>query len=155
MSYLLKGLDLVCRFRFMFLESDSEFSDQNILATRVERLPELAHRLLKELNLLQRDSRDAGLDQPKVWRNFISWDHIRKMSAEYLPREAKIREIVAKIAVANGQRATLTPLREELASALEEMENAIRPENALLVREMARRLQKMVQDDDNEITEAA
>ncbi|HVI80705.1 MAG TPA: hypothetical protein VM715_21650, partial [Candidatus Acidoferrum sp.] len=45
--------------------------------------------LLKELNLLQRDSRDAGLDQPKVWRNFISWDHIRKMSAEYVPREVK------------------------------------------------------------------
>jgi hypothetical protein len=29
-SNLLKGLQLVCRFRFMFLETDSEFSSQNI-----------------------------------------------------------------------------------------------------------------------------
>src|SRR5580704_15387978 len=78
---LLKGLELVCRFRFMFLETDSEYSGQNILASQPERLPELASRLLKELNLLRKDARDAGMDQPKIWRKFVTWDHITKMSA--------------------------------------------------------------------------
>jgi hypothetical protein len=146
-SYLLKGLELVCRFRFMFLESDSEFSSQNILATNVNRLPDLASRLLKELNLLQKDSRDAGLDEPKVWRSFVSWEHIRKMTEEYRPRDAKLREIIPKIADAKGQAALLTPLCKDLSSVLEDMENAIRPENALLIREMARKLEKMVDAD--------
>jgi hypothetical protein len=137
-SFLLKGLELVCRFRFMFLETDSEFSSQNVLATNSNRLPDLASRLLKELNLLQKDSRDAGLDEPKVWRNFVTWDHIRKMGEEYRPRELKVREIIPKIIEARGQAALLTPLSKDLSAVLEEMENAIRPENALLIREMAK-----------------
>lgn len=148
-SYLLKGLQLVCRFRFMFLETDSEFSNQNILASRIERLPELAGRLLKELNLLRKDARDAGLDEPSVWRNFITWEHIIKMSAEYRPREIKLRDVISRIAAAKGQTDALTPLRQELSAVLEAMENAIRPENSLLVQEMARKLGKIVQDEED------
>ncbi len=151
-SYLLKGLELVCRFRFLFLETESEFSDQNILASRIERIPELASRLLKELNLLRKDARDAGLDELTVWRKFVNWDHIKTMSAAYRPRELKLREIIAKITVAKGQAAVLTPLQQELSSVLEEMEKAIRPENTLLLREMARKLEEMVQEDNPEIT---
>jgi hypothetical protein len=149
-SFLLKGLELVCRFRFMFLETDSEFSSQNVLATNSNRLPDLASRLLKELNLLQKDSRDAGLDEPKVWRNFVTWDHIRKMGEEYRPRELKVREIIPKIIEARSQTALLTPLAKDLSAVLEEMENAIRPENALLIREMAKKLEKMVDEDANQ-----
>lgn len=146
-SFLLKGLELVCRFRFMFLETDSEFSNQNILAANINRLPDLASRLLKELNLLQKDSRDAGLDEPRVWRNFVSWEHVKKMGEEYRPRELKLRQIIPKIIEAKGQPELLTPLCKELAGVLEEMENAIRPENSLLIREMAKKLEKMVDEE--------
>lgn len=145
-SRLLKGLDLVCRFRFMFLESNSEFSSHNVLASDVDRLPGLANSLLRELNLLRKDAREAGLDEPKVWRNFVTWEHIMTMSAEYRPREAQIREIVSKVASAKGQRSALTPLRQELAGVLEELENAIRPENTLLLREMAHKLGSLVEE---------
>jgi hypothetical protein len=147
-SRLLKGLDLVCRFRFMFLESNSEFSSHNVLASDVDRLPGLANSLLRELNLLRKDAREAGLDEPKVWRNFVTWEHIMTMSAEYRPREVQIREIVSKVAAAKGQRNALTPLRQELGGVLEELENAIRPENTLLLREMAHKLESLVEESE-------
>jgi hypothetical protein len=146
-SRLLKGLELVCRFRFMFLESNSEFSSQNVLASDVTRLPLLAASLLRELNLLRKDAREAGLDEPKVWRNFVTWEHIMNMAAEYRPRELQVREIVARIAAAKGQISELTPLRQELSEVLEQMENAIRPENSVLLREMAHKLENIVEQD--------
>jgi hypothetical protein len=149
-SSLLKGLELVCRFRFMFLETDSEYSSQNILSSHIERLPELSSRLLKELNLLRKDARDAGMDEPKVWRKFVTWEHIKKMSAEYRPREMKLREIIGRITAAKGQTNALTPLREELAVVLEAMENGIRPENTLLMREMARKLGEIAEDEQDQ-----
>jgi hypothetical protein len=146
-SYLLKGLDLVCRFRFMFLETDSEFSGDNISVTDPNRLPELATRLLKELNLLRKDARDAGMDEPKMWRNFVTWDHIKAMTQAYRPREMKIREIIPKIAAAKGQPVVLAQLSKELAAVLTEMEEAVRPENATLLREMARKLERIVEEE--------
>ena len=146
-TYLLKGLELVSRFRFMFLESDSDFSSQNILASNIDRVPELANRLLKEMNLLRKDAREAGMDEPRVWRNYVTWDHILAMSAAYRPRELKLRDIICKIGAVKGQPAALAPLREELAGVLEQMEKAIRPENSLLLQEMARKLGDLVKDD--------
>jgi hypothetical protein len=147
-SYLLKGLQLVCHFRFLFLESDSDFSSENILASHIERLPGLAAKLLRELNLLRKDAREAGLDEPKVWRTFVTWEHIMSMAAAYSPRDVELRDICARIAAAKGQPAALVPLRKEMAGVLEQMENAIRPENTLLMKEMARKLEEMVEAAD-------
>ena len=147
-SLILKGLQLVCRFRFMFLESESKFSSGNILFSPLDRIPELAATLAKELNLLRKDAREAKLDEPSFWKRFVTWEHIATMSAEYSPREAKLRDIVSKIASAKGQTDTLTQLRKELAGVLEEMETVIRPENALLMKEMTRKLEEMVQEAD-------
>jgi hypothetical protein len=147
---LLKGLELVCRFRFMFLETDSEFSGQNISASNLERLPDLAARLLRELNLLRKDARDAGMDDPRVWRNFVTWEHITKMAEAYRPREVKLRELTARIAALKGQPDALTPLRKDLSVLLEEMENAIRPENTFLLQEMARTLEKIGADEESQ-----
>ncbi|MFY9644177.1 MAG: hypothetical protein WAK29_03310 [Terriglobales bacterium] len=143
-TLLLKGLELVCRFRFMFLEDASQFSAGNVLATQTARIPELASRLLKELNLLRKDSRDAGLDDPPVWRNFVSWEDILKMGQEYRPREQQIRAIVGRIVGARGQAELIGPLQAELSSALSEMEEKVRPLNTVLLRQMASKLNDMV-----------
>jgi len=147
-SHLLRGLELVCRFRFTFLETDSEFAGQNVLNSGIERIPSIATKLVKELNLLRRDAREAGLDDPKVWRNFVTWDHIKTMAEAYRPRELKLREITAKIAAAKGQAVTLTTLRQDLADVLEDMAKAIRPENTLLMQEMAHKLEAVVEEAD-------
>jgi TIR domain len=149
-SNLLKGLELVCRFRFMFLETDSEFSSGNVSVSNVERLPELARRLLKELNLLRKDARDAGMDEARVWRKFVTWEHLEAIAAAYRPRETTLREIIAKIAAVKGDPTGLMPLRQELSGVLEELENAIRPENTILIREMARKLEEIADDEHNQ-----
>jgi hypothetical protein len=99
---------------------------------------------------LRKDARDAGMDQPKIWRKFVTWDHITKMSAAYRPREQKLRDIIARIAATKGNPPGLTPLRQELSCVLEEMENGIRPENTLLMREMARKLEAIAEDEDSQ-----
>jgi hypothetical protein len=153
-SYLLRGLELVCRFRFTFLETDSEFSAYNVLLSSLELIPSLASKLLKELNLLRRDAREAGLDDPRMWRNFVTWDHIKTMSEAYRPREVKLHEIIAKIGAARGQNAALVQLRQELSQVLEDMAAAIRPENTLLMREMAHKLEALVEEADQHISKA-
>jgi hypothetical protein len=144
-SYLLKSLDLLCRFRSMFLESTSDFSGMNILVTPVERLPEVANRLLRELNLFRNDSRDAGLDEPRIWRNFLNWETMVAMSDSFPPIEMKIREIIARIAASKTSKTDLTTMRKELAALLEELDKAMRPTTAHLVREMARKLESTVE----------
>ena len=62
----------------MFLEDASQFSSGSICSVlSPERVPERVSRLLKEINLLRKDSRDAGLDEPSVWHPFVSYDDCR------------------------------------------------------------------------------
>jgi len=133
----------VCRFRFMFLEEDSEFSYRNMLVMPVERVPEVVSRLQKELNLLRKDSRDAGLDEPHIWRQFVSWDQIEKMAAAYRPNEIQLRATIARILEAKGQEDKILPLRQEIADVLKSLTVAIRPGNSLLLQEMAKALQEL------------
>jgi len=142
-TLLLKGLELVCRFRFMFLEEDSEFSYRNMLVMPVDRIPEVVSRLQKELNLLRKDSRDAGLDEPHIWRQFVSWDQIEKMAAAYRPNEIQLRTTIARILDAKGQEDKILPLRQEIADVLKSLTEAIRPGNTLLLQEMAKALQEL------------
>jgi hypothetical protein len=145
---LLKGLEIACRFRSTFLESDSEFFGPNVGLTDVQRLPELANRLLKELNLLHRDAQEAKLDKPGVWTKYVDFDHIKAMTDAYRPCELKLREIIPKVIVAKGQPALLESLRKEMSEVLTGMENVVRSENGLLLREMAAKLNTIVESQD-------
>ena len=143
-TLLLKGLELVCRFRFMFLEEPSQFSAGNILANPPDLFQELVGRLLKELNLLRKDSRDVGLDDPTKWRRFVSWDVIQTMGKEYRPREDNIRLIIGRISEVKGKTDLVVPLQRELSNALGEMEEKVLPLNTLLLRQMAAKLRDLV-----------
>jgi hypothetical protein len=143
-TLLLKGLELVCRFRFMFLEETSQFSGGVILVTPPERIPEIASRLLKELNLLRKDSRDAGLDDPAKWRNFVSWDDLLEMAKEYRPREQDIRTIIGRIVRSKGHSELLVSMQGELSTVLNELQAKVRPLNTLLLKQMTRKLDELV-----------
>jgi hypothetical protein len=147
-TQLLKGLQLVCRFRSMFLEPDSEFLGDNVLLTADAQLPDLASRLLKELNLMHRDAQEAGLDRPGRWIPYINFEHFKAIAAAYRPAEATLRTIVPKILALKSQPALLEPLRNEMAEVLTRMQKGVRPENALLLREMAATLTKIVEHQD-------
>jgi hypothetical protein len=70
-SLLLKGLELVCRYRFMFLEADSPFVYENIEVTRDEELHDRAASVMRELDWLKRDARQARLDDSVVWARML------------------------------------------------------------------------------------
>ena len=144
-TLLLEGLELVCRFRFLFLEANSEFCYKSIQMMPPARMPEVVSRLRKELNLLRKDSRDAGLDQPHMWAQFVSWEHLQKMAADYGPREIQIRSVVSRILEAKGQLDRIIPLRQELSDVLQDLGKTIGPETSLLLREMAGKLQEMTE----------
>ena len=142
---LLKGLELVCRFRSMFLEEGSDFLGENLALTDLHKLPEVASRLLRELNLLHRDAQEAVLDRPGKWTKYVDFEHIRLIAESYQPCESKLRAIVPKVMAVKGELALIKPLREEMAAVLTGMEKAVRPENTLLIREMVAALNKVVE----------
>lgn len=144
-TLLLKGLELVCRYRFMFLESDSKFSCDNILITRTERLPDMAGELLRELNLMRKDSLNVGLDQPAVWANFVDWSLIHKMASDYEPIDQLIRELVTDILKMRDKPDELEALREKLSGAVRRLADATEPHNSVLIKAMSQKLQSLVE----------
>ena len=143
-TLMLKGLALACRYRFMFLESSSQFSANNLLATSEERFPEMAARLLRELNMMRKETSNAGLDQPSFWSQFVGWPLILEMAETFRPRDRAIRGLIGRVLEAKDQKETLTNLKQELAKAIGELEEATRAQNASLVEAMARRLLDLV-----------
>jgi hypothetical protein len=147
-TQMLKGLELVCRFRSLFLEPGSDFLGENIFLTDTHKLPELANRLLKALNLMYRDAQEAGLDKPGKWTQYIDSRHFRVIAEAYRPAESKLRKIIPKIIASKSQAALLEPLGKEMSDVLTGMQMSVRPENALLLREMAARLSTIVEHQD-------
>lgn len=145
---LLKGLELLCRFRSMFLEPGSDFLGENVNLVEIHKLPEMANRLFKELNLLHRDAQEAGLDKPGMWTQYVDVDHFRAIAEAYRPCESKLRKIIPKIMAVRGQPELLEPLGQEMSEMLTHMELTVRPKNALLLKEMTARLSKIVEDQD-------
>lgn len=144
-TIMLKGLEVVCRYRFLFLETGSLFSSNNILATREERFPEMAAKLLRELNLMRKDATSAGLDQPVFWSRFVGWPLILEMGQTFRPKEQLIRALIGRVLNAKDQKETLAALRQDLAKAIGELEDATRPQNASLIEAMAKKLLALVQ----------
>ena len=143
-SLILRALDLVCRFRFMFLESHSEFYAPNVQATAIDRVPALARDVVRELNLMGKDARETGLDQPHIWARFIAPETIVEMSKVWAPREARLRELAGILTRHRGDAKELEPTRAELVTAISEIERAMAAHNQRVISEMTRKLSEIV-----------
>jgi hypothetical protein len=148
-TLLLKGLQVVCRYRFLFLESTSIFSAENLMQTRDENFPDLAAKLLRELNLMRQESRGAGLDQPAFWSRFVDWGHIRDMSDAVRPREDKIYELAGRVLKTKDEPKTLAALRVELSEVVRALEDATRVSNSIILKEMANKLLALVKAENS------
>jgi hypothetical protein len=132
-TLVLKGLELSCRFRFLFLEKNSEFSHMNIRIALPSRLHELGRSIERELNLFRRDAIEMGLDKANVWADFVDWQYLQKMSEEWRPLEAQIRDICIQIRGVKEDSAEIPGLRNSLADIVKQLETAIRPLNTQLI----------------------
>lgn len=150
-TLLLKGLELVCRFRSMFLEKESEFRGEIIGVTDPLKLHQVAGNLLRGLDRMHRDAQEAGVDQPALYAKYVEVEHLEAMAKAYRPAEAKLRELIGEVLTGKADVGARVSLRDQMAETLTNMETAIRPENALLLREMSAQLNKIVacQEEEN------
>ena len=88
-----RGLELCCRFRFMFLEDESEFSSSNISLVPPPKLPQTVRDMLRELNLLNRNAIAIGLNEPYIWRTLVPLSLLQETTEKYADREAEVREL--------------------------------------------------------------
>ncbi len=142
-TLVLKGLELSCRFRFLFLEKNSEFSHMNIRIAVLNRVHELGRSIERELNLFRRDAIEMGLDKANIWADFIDWQYLQKMSEEWRPLESKIRDICVQIRGAKEDSEEIPGLRDSLADTVEQLETAIRPLNTQMICGLTDSLKKL------------
>ena len=141
-TLVLKGLELSCRFRFLFLEKNSEFSHMNIRIALPSRSHELGRSIERELNLFRRDAIEMGLDKPNIWADFVDWQCLQKMSEEWRPLEAKIRDICVKIRGVKEDSQEIPGLQNSLADTVKQLETDIRPLNTQVICQLTDSLKK-------------
>jgi len=140
-TLVLKGLELCCPFRFMFLERNSDFAHMNIRMALPTTLHELVRNMERELNLLRRDAAQAGLDKANVWADFLDWEHLQKLSEFWRPLEARVRDCCTQIRAAKDPE-LIRQLRDSLVGTIEEIENVIRPLNTQMICELTDTLKR-------------
>jgi hypothetical protein len=137
---LFKGLELLFRFRSLFLERNSDFSSMNLKIANQVAFKEYARNMERELNLLRRDALEVGLDKASVWAEFVDWARLLKMSEVWRPLDLRIRDALTQIRGAEGE--ALEPCRASLVTAIQELETTMRPLNGDLICEMTENLKK-------------
>ena len=142
-TYLLKGLELASRFRFLFLERDSRFYSCNLKLLPLDQIRKAAREVVAELNILSRDALEAGLHEPSVWGGLVNWELLGKINELWGPFDADVRRLCAAISATTAP-SSLDELRQRLVASVQSLEEAIRPHNTELIVEMAERLQQVI-----------
>ncbi len=139
-TVIFKGLELLCRFRSLFLEKNSEFSSLSFQVVNIGSFRSLARNMERELNLLRRDALETGLDRANVWAEFVDWSRLAKMAELWRPLESQIRATLAVIRSQDDE--SLEAYRPKLVASLKETEESMRSINAETIAEMTEKLKK-------------
>lgn len=139
-TVIFKGLELLCRFRSLFLEKNSEFSSLSFQVVNIGSFTSLARNMERELNLLRRDALEAGLDRANVWAEFVDWSRLAKMAEIWRPLETRIRATLTEIRSQDNEN--LEAYRLKLVASVKEMEESMRSINAETIAEMTEELRK-------------
>ncbi len=140
-TVLFKGLELLCRFRSLFLERNSEFSSMSWKITSINAAKDIARSMERELNLMRRDALELGLDKASVWAEYVDWNRLLKLAEVWRPLESRIRAALTQIR--QSEPDTFETARDSLVTALQELETGMRPINAEAISEMAEKLKKI------------
>jgi hypothetical protein len=140
-TVLFKGLELLCRFRSLFLERNSEFSSMSWKIANANSVKDIARSMERELNLMRRDALELGLDKASAWAEFVDWTRLLKLAEIWRPLEFRIRAALTQIR--QSEPDTFESHRESLVTALQEVETGMRPLNADAISEMAEKLKKL------------
>lgn len=140
-TVIFKGLELLFRFRSLFLERNSDFSSMSLKIAPIAAIKDTSRNLQRELNLLKRDALEAGLDKANVWAGFVDWPRLSKLSDVWRPLESRIREVLPQIRSAEPE--ALERSRDVLVTVIQELETTMRPLNTEVICEMADKLKSL------------
>jgi hypothetical protein len=101
---------------------------------------------------MHRDAQEAGIDRPSLWAQYVEFEHIKAMAQAYRPAEVKLRELISAVIKTKADVKLLESLRDQIAETLMRMETEVRPENAVLLREMSLKLSRIVERQEEENT---
>jgi TIR domain len=142
-TLLLKGLHIVCRFRYAFLDPKSEFHAINVAKWKPAEAPALARQLLTELDCVYAEARDAQLDKPGDWAEFVPVTDLQAMGLVWAPLEAEIRAICAAIIENEGDEAKCAEVVLKLTAKLETLIEQVTPNNVALLKAMSVKLSQI------------
>ena len=142
-TQVLKGLEIVCRYRFMFLEKTSKFAWYNVAMAAPDQVQSDAYELRRELDLMRRDALRAGLDRPSMWATYIDIAQLQKMAEIYVPAEVKMRELITGMLQATSPD-QIKSLQQQLSDQVREVATVTEPINASLITAMSQSLQLLV-----------
>lgn len=142
-TLLLKGLQIVCRFRFLFLERQSDFHHINVKIKHDLDIASIASRILAELATLKSDTIEAKLDSPAAWLEYLNADELIRMSDIWNPLSLELTKACTD-ALSITASADMELQRNKLAEILERIGTSIRPDNELILRAMAGKLEQFV-----------
>jgi hypothetical protein len=145
-TLLLKGLHIVCRFRFLFLENQSDFYWFNIEGWGTARLPRMARQLLAELGLMQTEAQEAELHEPSTWEVFVSIDDLETMMRTWKPLETEIRKLCLRAMEPGADEASLAATLVELKQQLKLVAQRITVHNSTMLGAIAKKLADMARD---------
>ncbi len=153
-TQVLKGLEIICRYRFMFLEKTSKFAWYNIVLAAPDQAQSDAYELRRELDLMRRDALRAGLDRPATWVSYMDIAELQKMGEIYPPAEQKMRDLIAAILQATSPD-QIKALQQQLSDQIRQVAAMTEPINANLIIAMSQSLQSLIKQQRDEQAAAA
>jgi hypothetical protein len=124
-SLLLKGLQIVCRFRFLFLEKQSQFHCINVSLADAPTVRSIAARIVAELDILTSDAFQANLQQPSAWTTFVDEDALYAMGKAWEPLRVRLMDACA--AAICPQDDSVEAAKQQARQSAERHRRAMRP----------------------------
>lgn len=140
---LLKAMDLVLRYRFLFLEQSSPYSPEIFALLTQDDVAKAVGDLITELNWIRRDGRLYALYDPRTWTTITDFARVDAMIRAWRPLAEQIRLASAKIKLASREAGPLTDLQNEFVTILGQTREAIRSHNCRLIEEIAGKLKAL------------
>ena len=136
---LLKGLRIVCRFRSLFLERDSELNFINFEFGRPENVLEKARRLGSELDAIVCDCAEAKLDDPARWLRFVDAKDLQEMNAVWHPLNEQLINLCDEI-LSITDVSKILAIGHRISLVLQDIVRKTPKYNAALLKSMAQKL---------------
>ncbi len=145
-STLLKALNLICRFRFAFLERRSEWYWLNFERTAVP-LYVVAKELLTELDFLRTEALHADLASPGAWEEFTRSNELREMQQIWNEIDLALRAACNDAITQRNPTATEAELKSRISAQLERIYREVRPFNTLIGMRISEKMAALLKED--------